>query len=109
MNGVDVSNFDTFRTTVRDLPGKTVPLEIERSGEPLELQVTLADRNPGTGERGIGFLGVSPAVDVTYVKRNVPEAVQRSFTEFGTPGRRHRRRHRPHLQPRRASTSCGRR
>jgi len=84
MNGVDVSNFDTFRTTVRDLPGKTVPLEIERSGEPLELQVTLADRNPGTGERGIGFLGVSPAVDVTYVKRNVPEAVQRSFTEFGT-------------------------
>ena len=84
MNGVDVSNFDTFRTTVRDLPGKTVPLDIERSGEPLELQVTLADRNPGTGERGIGFLGVSPAVDVTYVKRNVPEAVQRSFTEFGT-------------------------
>jgi len=84
MNGVDVSNFDTFRTTVRDLPGKTVPLEIERSGEPIELQVTLADRNPGTGERGIGFLGVSPAVDVTYVKRNVPEAVQRSFTEFGT-------------------------
>jgi membrane-associated protease RseP (regulator of RpoE activity) len=84
MNGVDVSNFDTFRTTVRDLPGKTVPLEIERSGEPLELQVTLADRNPGTGERGIGFLGVSPAVDVTYVQRNVPEAVQRSFTEFGT-------------------------
>jgi len=69
---------------VRDLPGKTVPLEIERSGEPLELQVTLADRNPGTGERGIGFLGVSPAVDVTYVKRNLPEAVQRSFTEFGT-------------------------
>ena len=84
MNGVDVSNFDTFRTTVRDLPGKTVPLEIERSGEPMELQVTLADRNPGTGEQGIGFLGVSPAVDVTYVKRNVPEAVQRSFTEFGT-------------------------
>jgi len=84
MNGVDVTNFDTFRTTVRDLPGKTVPLDIERSGEPLELQVTLADRNPGTGERGIGFLGVSPAVDVTYVKRNVPEAVQRSFTEFGT-------------------------
>jgi membrane-associated protease RseP (regulator of RpoE activity) len=84
MNGVDVSNFDTFRTTVRDLPGKTVPLEIERSGEPLELQVTLADRNPGTGEQGIGFLGVSPAVDVTYVKRNVPQAVQRSFTEFGT-------------------------
>ncbi len=84
MNGVDVSNFDTFRTTVRDLPGKTVPLEIERSGEPLELQVTLADRNPGTGERGIGFLGVSPAVDVTNVKRNLPEAVQRSFTEFGT-------------------------
>ena len=84
MNGVDVSNFDTFRTTVRDLPGKTVPLDIERSGEPLELQVTLADRNPGTGERGIGFLGVSPAVDVTYVKRNMPEAVQRSFTEFGT-------------------------
>ena len=69
---------------MRDLPGKTVPLDIERSGEPLELQVTLADRNPGTGERGIGFLGVSPAVDVTYVKRNVPEAVQRSFTEFGT-------------------------
>jgi membrane-associated protease RseP (regulator of RpoE activity) len=84
MNGVDVSNFDTFRTTVRDLPGKTVPLEIERGGEPMELQVTLADRNPGTGERGIGFLGVSPAVDVTYVKRNLPEAVQRSFTEFGT-------------------------
>ena len=84
MNGVDVTNFDTFRTTVRDLPGKTVPLDIERSGEPLELQVTLADRNPGTGERGIGFLGVSPAVDVTYVKRNMPEAVQRSFTEFGT-------------------------
>jgi membrane-associated protease RseP (regulator of RpoE activity) len=84
MNGVDVSNFDTFRTTVRDLPGKTVPLEIERSGEPMELQVTLADRNPSTGEQGIGFLGVSPAVDVTYVKRNVPEAVQRSFTEFGT-------------------------
>jgi len=84
MNGVDVSNFDTFRTTVRELPGRTVPLEIERSGEPMELQVTLADRNPGTGERGIGFLGVSPAVDVTYVKRNLPEAVQRSFTEFGT-------------------------
>jgi membrane-associated protease RseP (regulator of RpoE activity) len=84
MNGVDVSNFDTFRTTVRDLPGKTVPLEIERSGEPMELQVTLADRNPGTGERGIGFLGVSPAVDITSVKRNLPEAVQRSFTEFGT-------------------------
>jgi membrane-associated protease RseP (regulator of RpoE activity) len=84
MNGVDVTNFDMFRTTVRDLPGKTVPLDIERSGEPIELQVTLADRNPGTGEQGIGFLGVSPAVDVTYVKRNVPEAVQRSFTEFGT-------------------------
>jgi membrane-associated protease RseP (regulator of RpoE activity) len=84
MNGVDVSNFDTFRTTVRDLPGKTVPLDIERSGEPLELQVTLADHNPGTGEQGIGFLGVSPAVDVTYINRNMPQAVQRSFTEFGT-------------------------
>jgi membrane-associated protease RseP (regulator of RpoE activity) len=84
MNGVDVANFDTFRTTVRELPGKTVPLDIERDGQPLEVDVTLGDRNPGTGERGIGFLGVSPAVDVTSVQRNLPQAVQRSFTEFGT-------------------------
>jgi membrane-associated protease RseP (regulator of RpoE activity) len=84
MNGVDVANFDTFRATVRELPGKTVPLDIERDGQPLEVDVTLGDRNPGTGERGIGFLGVSPAVDVTSVQRNLPQAVQRSFTEFGT-------------------------
>ncbi|HEY8093576.1 MAG TPA: site-2 protease family protein [Acidimicrobiales bacterium] len=83
MDGVDVTDFDVFRQTVRGLPGETVPLVIERSGETLDLQVTLADRNPGTGETGIGFLGVSPAVDVTYVSRNLPEAVQRAFTEFG--------------------------
>jgi RIP metalloprotease RseP len=84
LDGVDVTDFDTFRLTVRGLPGETVPLVIERAGETRELQVTLADRNPGTGEAGIGFLGVSPAVDVAYVSRNLPEAVQRSFTEFGT-------------------------
>jgi RIP metalloprotease RseP len=83
LDGVDVSDFDTFRATVRELPGETVPLEIERGGELETLTVTLGDRNPGTGEGGIGFLGVSPSVDVDYVGRNVPEAVQRSFTEFG--------------------------
>jgi membrane-associated protease RseP (regulator of RpoE activity) len=83
LDGVDVSDFDTFRETVRELPGETVPLEIERGEQIRELTVTLGDRNPGTGEGGIGFLGVSPAVDVAYVGRNVPEAVQRSFTEFG--------------------------
>jgi membrane-associated protease RseP (regulator of RpoE activity) len=83
LDGVDVSDFDTFRQTVRELPGETVPLEIERGGELETLTVTLGDRNPGTGEGGIGFLGVSPSVDVGYVGRNVPEAVQRSFTEFG--------------------------
>ena len=43
--------------TCRARPSRST---IERSGEPMELQVTLGDRNPGTGERGIGFLGVSP-------------------------------------------------
>ena len=83
LDGQDITDFDTFRQTVRELPGATVPLTIERGGESLELAVTLGDRNPGTGEAGIGFLGVSPAVDVSYVERNPPEAVQRAFTEFG--------------------------
>jgi membrane-associated protease RseP (regulator of RpoE activity) len=81
--GTDVSNFDTFRQTVRAHPGETVPLVIERDGSRLDLDVTLGDRNPNTGERGIGYLGVAPQVDVTTVSRNFPQAVQRSFTEFG--------------------------
>jgi membrane-associated protease RseP (regulator of RpoE activity) len=83
MNGVDVTDFDTFRSTVRGLPGETVPLIVERGGETLDIDVTLGDSNPGTGESGVGFLGVSPDVEVDYVPRNLPEAVQRSFTEFG--------------------------
>ena len=83
MDGVDVTDFATFRQTVRAHPGETVPITIERDGQTIDLDVTLGDRNPGTGESGIGYLGVSPAVDVTYVARNVPQAVQRSFTEFG--------------------------
>jgi membrane-associated protease RseP (regulator of RpoE activity) len=84
LDGVDVTDFDTFRSTVRLHPGETVPVTVERGGQTLDLQVTLGDRNPGTGETGIGYLGVSPAVDVSYIHRNLPQAVQRSFTAFGT-------------------------
>jgi membrane-associated protease RseP (regulator of RpoE activity) len=83
MDGVDVSDFDTFRQTVRAHPGETVPLVIERDGTTVDLDVTLGDRNPNTGESGIGYLGVAPQVDITTVNRNFPQAVQRSFTEFG--------------------------
>ena len=83
MAGVDVSNFDTFRATVREHPGQTVPVTVERGGRTMQLQVTLGDRNPGTGESGIGYLGVSPEVDTSTIHRNFPQAVGRSFEEFG--------------------------
>src|SRR5262249_8090769 len=81
--GVDVSNFDTFRNTVRAHPGQTVPITIERDGRTINLDVTLGNRNPSTGETGIGYLGVAPLVTVSSIHRNLLTAVPRSFEEFG--------------------------
>jgi membrane-associated protease RseP (regulator of RpoE activity) len=83
LDGVDVTNFNTFRNTVRAHPGEIVPVTIERDDRTIDLTVTLGDRNPGTGESGIGYLGVAPQVDVSSVHRNLVTAVPRSFEEFG--------------------------
>ena len=52
-----ITDFDSFTEYVRERPGQTVDVVVERADERLDLQVTLADEHPTTGEQ-VGFFGI---------------------------------------------------
>ncbi|HEX9260812.1 MAG TPA: M50 family metallopeptidase, partial [Acidimicrobiales bacterium] len=79
VDGAPVSDFASLTTVVRSQPGQQVSLVVERDGEQITMQPTLASANPA-GEP-VGFLGIGPSYP--YVREPVPSAVWESTKEFG--------------------------
>jgi len=79
VNGAPVTTFDSLTGVVRARPGEQVTLVVERDGEQVTLQPTLATTNP-SGEH-VGFLGIGPSFP--YVKESAPSSVWASTKEFG--------------------------
>ncbi len=75
-----ISSFDDLTTVVRARPGQSVTLTVRRGNQQLQLPVTLASRNPQSGE-AVGFLGIGAAYGSERV--GPLEGVKQSFVEFG--------------------------
>ncbi|MGH9137080.1 MAG: M50 family metallopeptidase [Acidimicrobiales bacterium] len=76
VDGISTATFDDFGDVVRERPGETVPVVIERDGDRRTLEVTLARENP-RGER-VGFFGVgrgAPPPETVGIGRAVGETV----------------------------------
>ncbi len=71
--GQPAKDWATVQQAIRDNPGATVPVVIERAGKTLQLQATIGRRADGTG-----LLGVSPQV------REVQPGFVESFSFAGT-------------------------
>jgi membrane-associated protease RseP (regulator of RpoE activity) len=83
IDGVDVTDFETFRGEVKPRPGAAVVVTIERSGRQLDVPITLGSR-PDPNGIDEGFLGVSPVVILDReIERAIPAAIGRGITEFG--------------------------
>lgn len=68
-NGQPTKNWEHFTSLVAANPGQEVTLEVVRDGEKLELTLPIGERiDPETGEKGIGYAGIYPAVDRTVIK-----------------------------------------
>jgi membrane-associated protease RseP (regulator of RpoE activity) len=78
IDGEAVSSFTELSERVRDMPGKSVTLEVLRDGETRTVQATLGDEHPTTGEE-VGFLGVGP--DFPFERVSPLTAARRSVTE----------------------------
>jgi membrane-associated protease RseP (regulator of RpoE activity) len=80
VDGVPVNSFESFTETVRDRPGETVVVIVERDSDEVSLTAQLADAHPDTGAE-VGYLGVGP----TYPEVTVGPvaAVGRSVGTFG--------------------------
>ncbi len=79
--GNPVDTWDQFVTEVKARPGETVALGIERDGQEIVRNVTLAtvqETDPATGEeRDVGQVGVTPTpVDVAYSPVGLAEATR---------------------------------
>lgn len=60
VDGQPLTQWVTFVMLVRDNPGKSLALEIERQGSPLSLTL-IPESKPGNG-KAIGFVGIEPKV-----------------------------------------------
>jgi membrane-associated protease RseP (regulator of RpoE activity) len=79
VDGVTFASFPELTEHLRARPGEPVELEVLRDGQREVVDVTLARRNPATGEQ-VGFLGVGPRYDLVTVGpvEGAVEAVQRT-------------------------------
>jgi regulator of sigma E protease len=53
--GVPVSTWEEVQAAIKDHPGETVPIVVQRAGVQTDLQAVIADKD------GVGYLGVGPA------------------------------------------------
>lgn len=79
VDGRPVGSFDDLAGYLRQRPGETVELLVERDGERLRLDATLANRNPA-GEP-VGFLGIGP--EYLRIRESPAQATVSAFTETG--------------------------
>jgi membrane-associated protease RseP (regulator of RpoE activity) len=79
VDGRPADDWEALRDYIRDRPGERVRLLVERDDQPIEVPVTLADRNP-EGEK-VGFLGIGPTFP--RVREGPVEAVWSSGGELG--------------------------
>jgi len=80
LDGEDIGSFEEFTEVVRARPAETVDVVLERDGERLDAEVTLAARHPQTRER-VGFFGVGD--DYVEETAGAVDAVGESFSQFG--------------------------
>ncbi|MCP3990759.1 MAG: site-2 protease family protein [Actinomycetia bacterium] len=66
VDGTSTVDFRDLQTYLRERPGETVTLEVERAGETSPVETVLAER-PTTDGGSIGFLGVAPTFDRSRV------------------------------------------
>lgn len=81
VDGESFATFDALSEYLRSQPGEEVELEVVRDGDTIELDATLADTHPQTGEE-VGFLGVGPTF--SFERVDPLTAVGRSFTTLGS-------------------------
>jgi membrane-associated protease RseP (regulator of RpoE activity) len=81
INGAPITEFEDLRQQVEPNPGKPFTLTVKRGDELIDFSGTIgADAT----DPKLGRLNVQGDQDFRQVERNVPEAVQRGFTEFGS-------------------------
>jgi membrane-associated protease RseP (regulator of RpoE activity) len=82
VDGESTPTFDDVRAIIREHPGEVVQLEVLRDGKVFDTSAHLASTNPSTGEKHVGFLGVSQDYTVEHV--GLLAAAPRAFGEFGS-------------------------
>jgi membrane-associated protease RseP (regulator of RpoE activity) len=78
-NGQDLELFTDLRQVIRDNPGETVTLTVERGDETFE--TTLEVGEIGQGDQAIGVIGLGP--EEPLERAGFVEAVPQSFARFG--------------------------
>jgi membrane-associated protease RseP (regulator of RpoE activity) len=77
--GTEFETYDDFRAYVRDHPGETVTLTVERGDDTFTTEAALGRLS--SGDRAVGFLGIAP--DFPPQPLAPVEAAGRSFTMLG--------------------------
>jgi membrane-associated protease RseP (regulator of RpoE activity) len=83
VDGVAIATWGELTEYVRDRPGETVELAVDRGGDSLTIPVTLGDRNPVTDE-AVGFLGAAAELPLQTTPAHI--AARDSFVMFGEFG-----------------------
>jgi regulator of sigma E protease len=76
IDGKSTTTWDQVHSTIVALPGKTVPITVERGGAQVELSATI-----GSQEDATGFLGISPGVQT--VSSGPIDAVKFAWSRTG--------------------------
>ena len=81
IDGEHFESFDALSEHLRANPGEVASVVVSRDGAERTFEVTLARRNPSTGEK-VGFLGIRPEYD--RVRVDPLSGAGRSVKEVGT-------------------------
>jgi membrane-associated protease RseP (regulator of RpoE activity) len=82
INGTPIKSFEDLRAEVEPNAGKPLTLTVQRGGRDVELAGTIGAAQ--NGKATVGRLNVEWDPTIRVIDRNVPQAVQRGFTEFGS-------------------------
>lgn len=69
IDGTDVSKWTEVTANIQPRPGETLPIEIERAGETLSLEVAVNSVATADGEQSIGQIGISASQSTSFMSR----------------------------------------
>ncbi|TLS37365.1 RIP metalloprotease RseP [Pseudalkalibacillus caeni] len=68
IEGTKIEDWSTMETLIQQNANNQLAMEVERSGERVDLSVTPESRETVEGQEPIGFIGVEPAYEVSLIR-----------------------------------------